>query len=182
MGGVGRRGDGGRAGARRVCRARWKVDRARRHRRGCRGDRHPCDATSVSSSTNIARLGHPASMVVADGTAPPFRAGTFDAVLIDAPCSGLGALRRRADARWRVEPADVDALAALQRRLLVAGATLVAAGRPAGLQRVHTHGAGVGGARDPRRVRRRRADRRAGRGAPTGTGGGCSRTRPTPTG
>jgi len=77
---------------------------------------------------NIARLGHPASMVVADGTAPPFGAASFDAVLIDAPCSGLGALRRRADARWRIEPADVDALAALQRRLLVAGAALVKPG------------------------------------------------------
>jgi 16S rRNA (cytosine967-C5)-methyltransferase len=77
---------------------------------------------------NIARLGHPASMVVADGTAPPFRDASFDAVLIDAPCSGLGALRRRADARWRIEPAGVDTLAALQRRLLVAGAALVAPG------------------------------------------------------
>ena len=77
---------------------------------------------------NLARLGHTASTVAADGAAPPFPAGSFDAVLIDAPCSGLGALRRRADARWRVEPADVDALAALQRRLLVAGAALVAPG------------------------------------------------------
>ncbi len=78
---------------------------------------------------NTARLGHPASIVLADGTAPPFRAGAFDAVLIDAPCSGLGALRRRPDARWRIEPADVDALASLQRRLLHAGAALV---RPGG--------------------------------------------------
>ena len=75
---------------------------------------------------NTARLGHPAATVVADGTAPPFPAGTFDAVLIDAPCSGFGALRRRPDARWRIEPADVDELAALQRKLLRAGATLVA--------------------------------------------------------
>ncbi|HZI44698.1 MAG TPA: transcription antitermination factor NusB, partial [Ilumatobacter sp.] len=44
---------------------------------------------------NIAKLGYAASMVLADGTAPPFRAGGFDAVLVDAPCSGLGALRRR---------------------------------------------------------------------------------------
>jgi 16S rRNA (cytosine967-C5)-methyltransferase len=77
---------------------------------------------------NISRLGQSASIVVADGTAPPFRVGGFDAVLIDAPCSGLGALRRRVDARWRVEPADVDALAALQRRLLAAGSALVAPG------------------------------------------------------
>jgi 16S rRNA (cytosine967-C5)-methyltransferase len=78
---------------------------------------------------NMARLGASGSVVVADGTAPPFRTESFDAVLIDAPCSGLGALRRRADARWRVEPADIDTLAALQRRLLVAGAALV---RPGG--------------------------------------------------
>jgi 16S rRNA (cytosine967-C5)-methyltransferase len=77
---------------------------------------------------NTARLGHTASIVAADGTAPPFRAGTFDAVLIDAPCSGLGALRRRPDARWRIGPADVDHLAALQRRLLSAGAALVGPG------------------------------------------------------
>ena len=77
---------------------------------------------------NTARLGHAVSIVLADATVPPFPSATFDAVLIDAPCSGLGALRRRPDARWRIEPADVDALAALQRRLLVAGAALVAPG------------------------------------------------------
>ena len=104
---------------------------------------------------NVARLGQSASMVVADGTAPPFRAGGFDAVLIDAPCSGLGALRRRADARWRVEPADVDTLAALQRRLLGGGSDARRARRPAGVQRVHADGSRVGGARDPRRLRRR---------------------------
>jgi 16S rRNA (cytosine967-C5)-methyltransferase len=56
--------------------------------------------------------------VAADGTAAPFRPGTFDKVLLDAPCSGLGALRRRPDARWRIVPADVEELAELQRRLL----------------------------------------------------------------
>ena len=43
---------------------------------------------------------------------PPFRRRWFDAVLIDAPCSGLGALRRRPDARWRIRPDDVGELAA----------------------------------------------------------------------
>src|SRR6185436_15657231 len=52
-----------------------------------------------------------------DGTKPPFR-GPFDRVLVDAPCSGLGVLRRRADARWRKEEATVLAMAALQPLLL----------------------------------------------------------------
>jgi 16S rRNA (cytosine967-C5)-methyltransferase len=69
------------------------------------------------------------SCVVADGTAPPVRPESFDKVLLDAPCSGLGALRRRPDARWRIRPDDVAALAALQRRLLDAAVTVL---RPGG--------------------------------------------------
>lgn len=78
---------------------------------------------------NATRLGLDLESVVADATAPPFDPASFDSVLVDAPCSGLGALRRRADARWRVSPADVDELAALQRRILTASARLV---RPGG--------------------------------------------------
>jgi 16S rRNA (cytosine967-C5)-methyltransferase len=44
--------------------------------------------------------------------------GAFDRVLVDVPCTGLGALRRRPEARWRRQPADVAALAPLQRQLL----------------------------------------------------------------
>lgn len=54
-------------------------------------------------------------VVVADGT--DFH-GTFDRVLVDAPCTGLGVLRRRPESRWRREPGDVAALAPLQRSLL----------------------------------------------------------------
>ena len=72
--------------------------------------------------------GNGVAVVVADGTAPPFRRGTFDAVLVDAPCSGLGALRRRPDARWRIRPTDISVLAALQRKLLESAAPLVAPG------------------------------------------------------
>jgi 16S rRNA (cytosine967-C5)-methyltransferase len=56
--------------------------------------------------------------VAADGTRPAWREGTFDRVLVDAPCSGLGALRRRPEARWRRTPADLDALVPLQEALL----------------------------------------------------------------
>lgn len=79
---------------------------------------------------NAARLGlSNVECVVGDATGPPFQPASFDAVLIDAPCSGLGALRRRPDARWRIEPTDVIELAELQRRIIVASAPLV---RPGG--------------------------------------------------
>lgn len=57
-------------------------------------------------------------VVTADGTRPPWRPGGFDRVLLDAPCTGLGALRRRPESRWRRGPADVSRLADLQKRLL----------------------------------------------------------------
>ncbi len=78
---------------------------------------------------NAKRLGLAVAAVVADGRHPPFRPGSFDAVLVDAPCSGLGALRRRADARWRITADDVRDLVVVQRGLLAAAADLV---RPGG--------------------------------------------------
>ncbi len=69
-------------------------------------------------------------LVTADGMQPPWRPGTLDRVLVDAPCTGLGALRRRPESRWRRTPADLDALVALQRRLLDAALESV---RPGGV-------------------------------------------------
>jgi 16S rRNA (cytosine967-C5)-methyltransferase len=77
---------------------------------------------------NAGRLGAEVVVATGDGRRPPFRAACFDRVLVDAPCSGLGVLRRRPDARWRIEPADVTRLAALQRELLDAAISLVAPG------------------------------------------------------
>jgi 16S rRNA (cytosine967-C5)-methyltransferase len=77
---------------------------------------------------NAERMGYHLPVVAADGVAPPFLVNSFDRVLLDAPCSGLGALRRRADARWRITSKDVKELAVLQKRLLVASAPLVKPG------------------------------------------------------
>jgi 16S rRNA (cytosine967-C5)-methyltransferase len=69
-------------------------------------------------------------VVTGDGTAPPWQAGSFDRVLVDAPCTGLGALRRRPEARWRRQPADLRSLVPLQRALLSAALDSV---RPGGV-------------------------------------------------
>jgi 16S rRNA (cytosine967-C5)-methyltransferase len=82
-------------------------------------------------AANATRLGATnLSPCAADARRLPFRSESFDRVLVDAPCSGLGVLRRRADARWRIGPDDVDVLAELQRQLLAAAAPSV---RPGGL-------------------------------------------------
>lgn len=80
---------------------------------------------------NARRLGlSNVACVVADGREAPFRPDALDRVLVDAPCSGLGALRRRPDARWRLRPESVDRLGSLQRQLVQAAAELV---RPGGV-------------------------------------------------
>ncbi len=71
-----------------------------------------------------------ARAVTADSTAPAWRREAFDRVLADVPCSGLGSLRRRPEARWRRTPDDIPALAELQRRLL---GTALDSARPGGV-------------------------------------------------
>lgn len=60
----------------------------------------------------------PPTVLVADGTRPAWHPGVFDRVLADVPCSGLGALRRRPESRWRRTAADVEELHPLQVSLL----------------------------------------------------------------
>lgn len=79
---------------------------------------------------NAARLGQRLPVVATDASRPSFLPASFDRVLVDAPCSGLGALRRRADARWRITESDVIDLVAIQRDILAASALLV---RPGGV-------------------------------------------------
>ena len=56
--------------------------------------------------------------VVADGRQSPFRDASFDVVLVDAPCTGLGTLRRRPEIRVKVSEAEIERLATIQRSLL----------------------------------------------------------------
>ena len=74
--------------------------------------------------------GEDSGVLVADGRQVPWPPGTFDRVLADVPCSGLGSLRRRPEARWRKTPGDVAELAGLQRELLNAAIDSV---RPGGV-------------------------------------------------
>jgi 16S rRNA (cytosine967-C5)-methyltransferase len=87
-------------------------------------------ARAAALRGNLARLGAAAEVLEADATRLPAAfSSAFDAVLVDAPCSGLGTLGTRADLRWRRREGDVARLAGEQRRLLAAGAACV---RPGG--------------------------------------------------
>lgn len=88
----------------------------------------PARAKLVQSA--LARVAGHHQVVIADGRAGPWRPGQFDRVLVDAPCTGLGVLRRRPESRWRRVPADVPVLARLQRELLSAAIDAV---RPGGV-------------------------------------------------
>jgi 16S rRNA (cytosine967-C5)-methyltransferase len=89
------------------------------------------------SARSLARLraglaapGHQCIVPVrVDATQPAIRAESMDAVLLDAPCSGLGTLRAHPEIRWRRQPDDIARLAVLQRKMLAASARLV---RPGG--------------------------------------------------
>jgi 16S rRNA (cytosine967-C5)-methyltransferase len=97
------------------------------------GDQRGVDVVANEIAPHRAALVRSAGVrlvVGADGTRPPYRPGSLDRVLVDAPCTGLGALRRRPEARWRRRPDDVEALTALQRALLRSAVDLT---RPGGV-------------------------------------------------
>ena len=91
---------------------------------------------AVEKAEHRARLvgqacaGLPVTVHVADGRDSGLPDRAYDRVLLDAPCTGLGALRRRPEARWRRQASDVAGLVRLQRELLIAALRLV---RPGGV-------------------------------------------------
>ena len=85
-------------------------------------DVHPAKLGLVRESCG--RLGVPGvALVCGDGVAPPFNGG-FDRVLVDAPCTGLGTLRRHPDLKWRASLEARQELARLQEALLRSGIRL----------------------------------------------------------
>ena len=83
----------------------------------------PTRADLIRKSTE----GLPVTVHVADGRDPGLEPG-YDRVLVDAPCSGLGALRRRPEARWRKSEADIAELTGLQSELLASAVKLAKPG------------------------------------------------------
>ena len=126
--------------------------RPRRAGRGARSaSRRPCASPRRGRSARAARRAGPRRRARNCRSRTSAR---FDAVLVDAPCSGLGTLRQHPEIRWRRQPADVAALAALQtraprRRLLPRPSR-----RGTGLRHLHD-------LRGGERRRRRRLPRRA---------------------
>jgi len=86
---------------------------------------HPHRARLVAAAVDAAT-----TVIVADGREPAWREGAFERVLVDVPCTGLGALRRRPEARWRKSPDDLPGLGRLQHSLL---RSALAAARPGGV-------------------------------------------------
>ncbi|MCW2836575.1 MAG: rRNA cytosine-C5-methyltransferase [Marmoricola sp.] len=89
-------------------------------------ERLPHRAVLVAQAMRVT----PGDVVTGDGLVAPWRDETFDRVLVDAPCSGLGALRRRPESRWRRTRRDVEGLVPLQVGLLTSALDSV---RPGGV-------------------------------------------------
>jgi 16S rRNA (cytosine967-C5)-methyltransferase len=80
---------------------------------------------------NLRRLGVVNSTILLTDwiqQAPPFESGTFDAILVDAPCTNTGVIRRRTDVRWRLTPQDFSRMQGLQSRIVKATAKLLKPG------------------------------------------------------
>jgi 16S rRNA (cytosine967-C5)-methyltransferase len=89
-------------------------------------ERHPGRAAALERTRD--RLGASCVRVEVADAAIPRTDGPFDRILVDPPCSGLGTLQSRPDLRWRARPEAIGELAAIQSRILAAGARALAPG------------------------------------------------------
>ena len=91
-------------------------------------ERGPARARRLLGALRAAGRAGEALVVLADAARPPLPRGAFTSVLLDAPCSGTGTLRKNPEIRWRLEPSDLASLAAAQRALLRSALDLCAPG------------------------------------------------------
>ncbi|MGL3212076.1 RsmB/NOP family class I SAM-dependent RNA methyltransferase [Bradyrhizobium sp. BR 1433] len=89
-------------------------------------DRSPARVARLRD--NLTRLALQAETVVADAAEWPAEAASFDGILVDAPCSSTGTIRRHPDVAWLRQEGDIAALSALQKRLLQRAANLLKPG------------------------------------------------------
>ncbi|HML51329.1 MAG TPA: transcription antitermination factor NusB [Propionicimonas sp.] len=91
---------------------------------------HPHRAALVAANVRAYPAAKRPLVIAADGTKPPWAPQSFSKVLADVPCTGLGALRRRPESRWRRQSSDLPELVSLQRALLSSAITST---RPGGV-------------------------------------------------
>ena len=89
-------------------------------------ERNPTRSRRLAAALAAAGRRDEALVVRADSARPPLPRATFSSVLLDAPCSGTGTLRKNPEIRWRLAPGDLAPLAAAQRALLGAALDLCA--------------------------------------------------------
>ena len=90
-------------------------------------ERHPGRARGLTQTLKRMHVTG-ATVEIADASVPRTDGGSFDAVLVDPPCSGLGTLQSRPDLRWRTTPERIAELALLQAAILRAAAQATAPG------------------------------------------------------
>ncbi len=91
-------------------------------------ERHAGRVRALARRLHEWGLGRTVALARADATRPPLAARSFASVMLDAPCSGTGTLRRRPERRLRITSGGIERVADLQRRLLEAASELVASG------------------------------------------------------
>jgi len=91
-------------------------------------ERHPSRIARLARNLEAAGRRGEALLVLGDASRPPLARGALRSILLDAPCSGTGTLRKNPEIRWRLAPGDLAGFAASQRTLLAAALELLAPG------------------------------------------------------